>query len=393
MSDYERQVEIHDYQSIYFVGPHATPKGGNLLDPLNFGFDDDRGDYKIVMQDHLAYRYEIMDVLGRGSFGQVVKCFDHKTSNMVAIKLIRNKKRFHAQAITEVNILKKLVEWDPEDKYNLIQMTDHFYFRNHLCIAFECLSMNLYEFIKSNHFQGFSLSLIKKMVLQILEALVLLAHHNVIHCDLKPENIMLRHPAKSSIKVIDFGSSCLESERVYTYIQSRFYRSPEVILGLSYHKAIDMWSVGCIAAELYTGLPLFPGENEQEQLGCIMEVMGLPERHLIERCSRKKLFFDSAGHPRIVANSKGKRRIPGTRSLFQALKCHDIVFIDFIERCLQWDPSKRLTPKEAIQHDFITNLNRDSISPPKPVGSFLSSAALSNTYPKSYSMQRKSSMR
>lgn len=162
LSDYERQVEIHDYQDIYFVGPHATNKYGNIMDPLNFGFDDERGDYKIVMQDHLAYRYEVMDVLGRGSFGQVVKCFDHKTATKVAIKLIRNKKRFHAQAITEVNILKKLVEWDPEDKYNTIQMTDHFYFRNHLCIAFECLSMNLYEFIKSNHFQGFSLSLIKR---------------------------------------------------------------------------------------------------------------------------------------------------------------------------------------------------------------------------------------
>lgn len=119
----------------------------------------------------------------------------------------------------------------------------------------------------------------------------MLAEHNVIHCDLKPENIMLRHPAKSSIKVIDFGSSCFESERVYTYIQSRFYRSPEVILGISYHKAIDMWSVGCIIAELYTGLPLFPGENEQEQLSCIMETMGLPDRHLVERCSRRKLFF------------------------------------------------------------------------------------------------------
>lgn len=120
---------------------------------------------------------------------------------------------------------------------------------------------------------------------------------------------MLKHPAKSSIKVIDFGSSCFESERgnticinrslflklnlrlVYTYIQSRFYRSPEVILGLSYHKAIDMWSLGCIIAELYTGLPLFPGENEQEQLACIMEIMGLPDRHLVERCSRRKLFF------------------------------------------------------------------------------------------------------
>ena len=78
---------------------------------------------------------------------------------------------------------------------------------------------------------------------------------------------------------------------VYTYIQSRFYRAPEVILGLPYTTAIDMWSLGCIVAELYTGYPLFPGENEVEQLACIMEVFGVPPAHVLQPATRRKLFF------------------------------------------------------------------------------------------------------
>ena len=87
----------------------------------------------------------------------------------------------------------------------------------------------------------------------------------IIHRDLKPENILI-YPkgegGQNGIKVIDFGSSCYEHERIYTYIQSRFYRAPEIILGIPYTMAIDMWSFGCIIAELYTGYPIFPGENE-----------------------------------------------------------------------------------------------------------------------------------
>lgn len=83
--------------------------------------------------------------------------------------------------------------------------------------------------------------------------LKLLRKVKIVHCDLKPENILLKSANKSAIKVIDFGSSCFEHERIYTYIQSRFYRSPEVILGIPYDMAIDMWSFGCILAELYTG--------------------------------------------------------------------------------------------------------------------------------------------
>ncbi|KAG2174056.1 hypothetical protein INT44_000170 [Umbelopsis vinacea] len=353
LAPYER-TEILEFPQVYFVGPQSKKHQANAEQvACNFGYDDERGDYRIINQDHLAFRYEILEIMGKGSFGQVVKCFDHRTGNILAIKIIRNKKRFHAQALVEVKILEKLMKWDLDDKHNNVRMTHHFYFRNHLCIAFECLSINLYEFIKSNEFKGFSLGLIRRFSIQLLNSLTLLYKYKVVHCDLKPENVLLKHPSKSYIKVIDFGSSCLENEKVYTYIQSRFYRSPEVILGLTYNTAIDMWSLGCILAELFTGYPLFPGENEQEQLSCIMEIQGVPSKYLVEKSTRKKLFFDSYGNPRIVPNSKGKKRRPGSRTLAQALKCSDELFLDFVSRCLEWDPDKRLNPEQGLAHPWI----------------------------------------
>lgn len=109
---YERG-EIVDYTDVYFCGTQNARKvvGDVHSDAPNFGYDDERGDYTIVPGDHLSYRYEIIDVLGKGSFGQVVRCIDHKLGVLVAVKIIRNKKRFHQQALVEVNILQKLREW------------------------------------------------------------------------------------------------------------------------------------------------------------------------------------------------------------------------------------------------------------------------------------------
>lgn len=236
----------------------------------------------------------------------------------------------------------------------MVSFTQSFYFRGHLCISTELLDMNLYEFIKSNAFRGFSLKVVRRFTKQMLSSLLLLKQHKVIHCDLKPENILLTHPMHSEIKVIDFGSSCFENEKVYTYIQSRFYRSPEVILGMTYGMPIDMWSLGCILAELFTGVPIFPGENEQEQLACIMEVFGPPGKHLIDKSTRKKLFFDSMGKPRLTVSSKGRRRRPSSKTLQQALKCDDEAFLDFLTRCLRWDPDTRMKPEEAIRHEFLS---------------------------------------
>ncbi|TFK42822.1 hypothetical protein BDQ12DRAFT_662973 [Crucibulum laeve] len=356
LSEYERK-EIHDYPSVYCIGARSKKKPAVPDNSTNnYGYDDERGDYLVVNHDHLAYRYEVVGSLGKGSFGQVLHCRDHCTGESVAVKIIRNKKRFHHQALVEIKILDNLRKWDSDGKHHVLKMTEHFYFRNHLCIATELLSINLYELIKANGFVGFTTALIRRFTNQMLMSLSLMRHHRIVHCDLKPENVLLRHPAKSAIKVIDFGSSCFEHEKisVYTYIQSRFYRSPEVILGMNYHMAIDMWSLGCILAELYTGFPIFPGENEQEQLSCIMEVLGIPDKEFVNRSSRKKLFFDPNGAPRAVVNSKGRRRRPGTKTLAQVLRCNDEEFVDFISKCLVWDPERRIKPQAAMRHPFVT---------------------------------------
>lgn len=108
---YERR-EILDYSTIWFSGSKSSKKANNPdATQNNYGYDDDRGDYLVNFGDHLCYRYEILGVLGKGSFGQVLQCRDHKTGECVAVKIIRNKKRFHQQALVEVRILENLVEW------------------------------------------------------------------------------------------------------------------------------------------------------------------------------------------------------------------------------------------------------------------------------------------
>ncbi|XP_016962058.1 dual specificity tyrosine-phosphorylation-regulated kinase 2 isoform X2 [Drosophila biarmipes] len=348
--------ELKVYKEVWYFGQHASKnynKPAPTANTTNMGYDDDNGNYKIIEHDHIAFRYEILEVIGKGSFGQVIRALDHKTNTHVAIKIIRNKKRFLNQAVVELNILDELREKDADGSHNVIHMLDYTYFRKHLCITFELMSLNLYELIKKNNYNGFSMSLIRRFCNSIVKCLRLLYKENIIHCDLKPENILLKQRGSSSIKVIDFGSSCYVDRKIYTYIQSRFYRSPEVILGLQYGTAIDMWSLGCILAELYTGFPLFPGENEVEQLACIMEVLGLPPKVLISVARRRRLFFDSRDAPRCITNTKGRKRTPGSKSLSQILHCQDRYFIDFLQRCLEWDPAERMTPDEAAHHEFL----------------------------------------
>lgn len=173
-----------------------------------------------------------------------------------------------------------------------MRIVDSFTFRKHLILVFELLSINLYDFLKRNNFGGVSESLVRRFAIQLLITLSFLKERNIVHCDLKPENILLRQQNKSGIKVIDFGSSTYESEQFYTYIQSRYYRAPEIMLGIRYTPAIDMWSLGCILFEMHIGVPLFAGEDEKEQMQLIMSVKGPPPRSMIVIATRRKVFFD-----------------------------------------------------------------------------------------------------
>ena len=158
-------------------------------------------------------------------------------------------------------------------------------------MTFEKLSMNLFEFLKINDFNGFDHNLIRRFAIQLLYALKYLKQLEIIHCDLKPENILLKEENKSGIKIIDFGSSTFIDEKVYTYIQSRFYRAPEIMLGIPYTPAIDMWSLGCIIAELYIGYPLFPGDSENDQMSRIIEMRDVPSNQVLQKSERKMKFF------------------------------------------------------------------------------------------------------
>lgn len=337
-----------------------------------------------------GHQYLILDVLGQGTFGQVVKCQNIKTHEVVAVKVVKNKQAYFSQSMMEVTILELLNNtWDAENKHHILRMKDTFIHHNHLCLVFELLSSNLYELIKQNSFRGLSTSLVRVFTNQLLDALTVLNEAHLIHCDLKPENILLTSLSSPEIKVIDFGSACHERQTVYTYIQSRFYRSPEVILGLPYSSAIDMWSLGCICVELFLGLPLFPGTSEYNQITRIVEMLGMPPVYMLEVGRQTLQFFDV-----MEDNFNGGRKTYKLKSLEQYSKEHNvaeqpskryfqqntlediisqypvirkgmkpadlekekqnrIAFIDFVKGLLNINPIERWSPQQARLHPFI----------------------------------------
>ena len=191
----------------------------------------------------------------------------------------------------EAKLLKKILGKNP-DKWGIVRMYESFFFRHHFIIVFELLDINMYKYIKQPDFRGMDKGLLRTLATQLLHGLEHLAKINIIHCDLKPENIVFTDKSRKAVKIIDFGSACTEFKTGFSYVQSRFYRSPEVVLGLPYDAAVDMWSFGCILAEMVTGRPLFPAIDEHELLEFFIIRIGMPPQEMIDKAKKRKMFFD-----------------------------------------------------------------------------------------------------
>ncbi|KAL0244672.1 hypothetical protein GEMRC1_008754 [Eukaryota sp. GEM-RC1] len=341
--------------------------------------DNEQGDLIFTIGEVFDERYEIEDKIGQGSFGVVVKAIDTRENNAVcAIKIIKNRSAFLAQAKIEMDILKLLKDNDPDDSFNCVRYLRCFKYKNHLCIVFEFLAANLYDLLRRGEFNGFSIGLVRRFAQQILVSLDYLSRLQIIHCDLKPENILLAANDKANVKVIDFGSSCRIDETLYTYIQSRFYRSPEVLLGLPYGPSIDMWSLACILVELNTGIPLFHGSDEVDMMIKIVETLGYPPDYMIEKSPHRNKFFNEAeegsrkwvlkqgsekaatkslreaiGLPPFERKSRNLRDVRRAAHEPQGLASDYSRFLDFVQQVLQFDPSLRPPPSQALQHPFF----------------------------------------
>ena len=368
---------------IVFTKP-SEPCRNNLLDNVHDDLIVCEGD---TFVSGLGVHYVVEDMLGNGTFGQVFKCSVAGTEEKVAVKVIKNQPAYFHQARVEIGILQFLnTRADPGDCFHIVRLKDFFIHCGHLCLVFELLGLNLYELVRHNKFKGLSLPLIRVFLTQILEALVVLHDATIIHCDLKPENILLYSPASGAVKVIDFGSACFSNRTVYSYVQSRFYRSPEVVLGHPYSTAVDMWSLGCVAAELFLGLPLFPAACEFDLLGRMIETIGqIPESVLRKGKYSGKYFCRRERDSGVEVQLRTKEEFEqetGVNALqgkqyFKHRALADIInaypfksslsdseyarerrfresFTDFLLGLLELDPAVRWTPRQALRHPFIT---------------------------------------
>jgi len=347
-------------------------------------------------------RYKMIRLLGDGTFGRVLLAHDQRESREVAIKVIRDVKRYAENAKIEADILKDIRRVDPRGEASRSAiMYDTFTHDRHFCLVFEPCGVSLYDFLKSNSFRGFFMQDIQSFARQCLEALGFLhSKLQMTHTDLKPENILLEsmepprptnfpresswqearkssksrgsagyvRPANSQIRLIDFGNATYEDEHHSSVINTRQYRGPEVILALGWNERSDVWSLGCIFMELYTGELLFGTHENLEHLALMERVLEPLPASLLNGASKSvKEKYTMQGHnglrlqwPEGAQSSSSERHVRSQRPLAELVATpQHLPFADFVGQLLTLDPARRPSALEASRHQFFSKQFND----------------------------------
>ncbi|KAF2748044.1 kinase-like protein [Sporormia fimetaria CBS 119925] len=378
-SDDEDEVEDEEADD----GEEVSLTKGTVLDAkLLDNWDDPDGYYKLIPHELVGNnRYRIVRALGKGVYANVAAAEDVQAGagKLVAIKFIRRNDALKRDSQKEMNVLRRLNESDPQDKRNIVRLLGSFDHKGHLSIVFEHLSKNLRDLLKedtSGH--GLSLQAVKTYARQMFTGLKHLQDNELIHADLKPDNILVSAD-KKLIKICDFGTACEKraASELGVYVASRFYRAPEIILGMEAGYGIDMWAVGCTIYELWTGKILFRGDTNNQMVKAFMECLGWPSEKYLKKGMLSGDHFEAGPPLKFISREVDAilktpiiRKIEQQRMSGRPLKSrvqeagHDIAangpssgeindLADLLVSCLNWNPEKRIQPKDAYHHKLF----------------------------------------
>ena len=288
-------------------------------------------------------KYEVLGVVGEGAYGIVYKCKNKETGKYVAIKKFKEV----GDELVKKTMKRELKMLQRLHHPNVVEFQDAFRRKGNLFLVFEFVDKNLLELLQE-HPNGLDPNLIRHLIYQLCKSIKYLHDQNIIHRDIKPENLLITDKMES--KLCDFGFARLVSEtneKLTDYVATRWYRAPELLLSQgNYGKEVDYWAIGCIMGELVDGNPLFPGENELDQIHCIQKVLG----NLTDK--QEEMFYNNP-----IFSGKNLLNVTKPETLEKRyMGKFSKKAISFMKGLLAIDPKKRLNGNTVFKHAYFEKL-------------------------------------